>query len=108
MILKMHQFCFDNKIGSNQLPLLKEFLQSFKRAEPMLYTNGDLSGPLRTSRNKHSISSAGKCWLLAMCKELGRLFQGFTCKLEAIHTVKGTNTCVFISSKDIPKGNKAT
>jgi hypothetical protein len=53
-------------------------------------------------------SSAGKRWLLAMCKELGRLFQGFTCKLEAIHTVKGTNTCVFISSKDIPKGKKAT
>jgi hypothetical protein len=43
-----------------------------------------------------------------MCKELGRLFQGFTCKLEAIHTVQGTNTCIFISRKDIPQGKKAT
>jgi Reverse transcriptase (RNA-dependent DNA polymerase) len=43
-----------------------------------------------------------------MCKELGRLFQGFTCKLEAIHMVQGTNTCIFISRKDIPQGKKAT
>jgi hypothetical protein len=53
-------------------------------------------------------SSASQRWLLAMCKELGRLFQGFTCKLEAVHTVQGTNTCIFISRTDIPQGRKAT
>lgn len=55
-----------------------------------------------------STSSTGARWRLAMCKELGRLFQGFTCNPEPTHTVQGTNTCVFIHRKDIPPGRKAT
>jgi hypothetical protein len=43
-----------------------------------------------------------------MCKEMGRLFQGYTCKLQPEHTVQGTSTCKFICKKDMPAGKKPT
>jgi Reverse transcriptase (RNA-dependent DNA polymerase) len=53
-------------------------------------------------------STAGPRWELAMNKELGRLFQGYTCKADPAHTVQGTDTCTFIRSSDIPKDKKTT
>jgi hypothetical protein len=52
-------------------------------------------------------SSAEPRWSLAMCKELGRLFQGFISKFKA-HTVQGTLTCCFIHPDEIPEGKRAT
>ena len=52
-------------------------------------------------------SSVGPRWQLGMCKELGRLFQGFT-STQPEHTVQGTNTCKFIQFEDIPTTKKAT
>ena len=52
--------------------------------------------------------SIGPRWLLGMCKELGRLFQGFT-NTQLDHSVQGTNTCHFIRGpEEIPAGKKAT
>ena len=53
-------------------------------------------------------STAGPRWKLAMNKELGRLFQGFECKDEPIHTVMGTDTCQFIHRADIPTDKRPT
>ena len=53
-------------------------------------------------------STAGERWQLAMNKELGRLFQGYTCQPDPTHSVDGTNTCKFIRKKDIPVGRTAT
>jgi hypothetical protein len=55
-----------------------------------------------------SKSSDGPRWIIAMCKELGRLFQGYTCKLQPEHTVQGTSTCQFIQKKDMPAGKTPT
>jgi hypothetical protein len=55
-----------------------------------------------------SRSSDGPRWIIAMYKEIGRLFQGYTCKLQPEHTVQGTSTCQFIRKKDIPAGNPPT
>lgn len=52
-------------------------------------------------------SSMGERWQLGMCKELGRLFQGFTA-IQAEHTVQGTNTCQFIQPHEIPTHKKPT
>jgi Reverse transcriptase (RNA-dependent DNA polymerase) len=53
-------------------------------------------------------SSAGPRWKIGMCKELGRLFQGYICKPQEEHTVEGTDTCKFIHPNEIPPGKKAT
>jgi Reverse transcriptase (RNA-dependent DNA polymerase) len=50
----------------------------------------------------------GPRWILAMCKELGRLFQGYTCNYDPTHSVQGTSTCQFIRKRDIPPGKKPT
>jgi hypothetical protein len=55
-----------------------------------------------------SRSSDGPRWIIAMCKEIGRLFQGYTCKLQPEHTVQGTSTCQFIRKKDMPAGKTPT
>jgi Reverse transcriptase (RNA-dependent DNA polymerase) len=52
-------------------------------------------------------SSAGPRWEIAMCKEIGRLFQGYDCP-DGVHDTKGTNTVRFIKRKDIPAGKKPT
>ena len=52
-------------------------------------------------------SSAGPRWSLAMCKELGRLFQGYV-SIHLEHSVQGTQTCHFIRPEEIPPGKKAT
>ena len=43
-----------------------------------------------------------------MCKELGRLTQGYTCHSDPQHSVEGTNTCQFIHKRDLPPNRKAT
>ena len=53
-------------------------------------------------------SSMGPRWQLAMCKELGRLTQGYTCHSNPQHSVTGTDTCQFIHKHDIPSGKKPT
>jgi Reverse transcriptase (RNA-dependent DNA polymerase) len=55
-----------------------------------------------------SRSSAGPRWQLAMCKEIGRLFQGYTCVRDPTHSVQGTDTCAFIHKKDLPPGKVPT
>ena len=42
-----------------------------------------------------------------MAKEIGRLFQGYTCSNDE-HNTAGTDTCKFIRKKDIPSGRKPT
>jgi Reverse transcriptase (RNA-dependent DNA polymerase) len=54
-----------------------------------------------------SRSTNGPRWTLAMCKEMGRLFQGFQCP-QPEHTVQGTDTCQFIHKTDLPPGKKPT
>jgi hypothetical protein len=54
-----------------------------------------------------STSSDGSRWKLGMCKELGRLFQGYK-SVHPEHTVNGTNTCIFITPDDIPTHKKPT
>lgn len=46
-------------------------------------------------------SSKGRNWELGMCRELGRLFQGYK-------ETKGTDTCRFIKKSDVPKDRNAT
>ena len=53
-------------------------------------------------------SFQGAHWKLVMCKELGRLTQGYMCQSDPQHSVKGTDTCLFIHRNDIPWGRKAT
>jgi hypothetical protein len=53
-------------------------------------------------------SSAGKRWGLGMCKEMGRLFQGYIHHEDTKHSVQGTLTCFFISIEEIPEDKKAT
>jgi Reverse transcriptase (RNA-dependent DNA polymerase) len=55
-----------------------------------------------------SNSSAGPRWQLAMCKEIGRLFQGYICRSDPTHTVQGTDTCTFIHKRDLPPGKVPT
>jgi Reverse transcriptase (RNA-dependent DNA polymerase) len=52
-------------------------------------------------------STMGTRWKLAMCKELGRLFQGYKAE-DPEHNVMGTNTCQFIQKTDIPENRKPT
>ena len=53
-------------------------------------------------------SSVGPRWELAMSKELGRLFDGYTCKDDNTHSVQGTQTCQFIHRHELPVTAKAT
>ena len=52
-------------------------------------------------------SSAGARWRLGMCKELGRLFQGYISE-QREQTVQGTNMCAFFRKAAIPTNKKAT
>jgi hypothetical protein len=52
-------------------------------------------------------SSEGPRWKIAMCKELGRLFQGYNCPQQT-HDTRGTDTCKFIRKHDLPPGKKPT
>ena len=72
---------------------------------------GANGGPHRSSRLQHGTSATainpdtgkaaeykelrtstvGQQWELAMSKELGRLFQGFTCATDNTHSIQGTN-----------------
>ena len=53
-------------------------------------------------------SSAGPRWELAMCKELGCLFQGYKCAADTTHLVQGTHICTFINRAQIPANKTAT
>ena len=52
-------------------------------------------------------SSNSDRWQLAMCKELGRLFQGFADPTHT-HDTAGTATCTFICRNEIPQNKKPT
>ena len=48
-----------------------------------------------------------KRWIKGMCKEFGRVFQGYKCP-DGEHDTVGTNTCKFIKRGDIPQGKTPT
>jgi hypothetical protein len=54
-----------------------------------------------------SQSSEGPRWIIGMCKEFGRLFQGYKCPTST-HDTQGTSTCAFITKDQIPNDKKPT
>jgi hypothetical protein len=70
-------------------------------------THPDTGAP---AEYKHLIKSSQKeHWEIAtMCKEQGRLFQGYRCP-KGEHGTQGTDTsCKFIRKQDLPPGKKPT
>jgi hypothetical protein len=85
---------------------------TLKTASPTHHT--DVSGTAinkdtgkRAEYKELTQSTEGPRWKIAMCKELGRLFQGHKCSQQE-HDTKGTDTCQIIRKQMILPGKKPT